>query len=452
MWRPRLDRNAGPLYQALARAIAQDVQTGKLKPGDRLPPQRELADQLGVTVTTITRGYSEAERRGLVRGQVGRGTFVCPPAFTPLSPASHTTIDLVTNALLPHVHARELAAALNLLISRSTPDDLFNYQPYGGRAEHRTIAAEWLRASGVPAAADNTIFTSGAQHAMAVALGTLTSPGDTVLCEAVTYTGMRALANHLHVHLHPVPMDHEGMLPDALEDAAHETGARVVYCVPSGQNPTARVMSKKRRDEIARSATRLDLMVVEDDAYGFLFTQTPIVVALPDRTFYLTSLSKSVVPGLRIGLLRTPPGWADRVLGAVFATTVMTTPLDTAAACTWMADGTVARITAWKREEVRARQQMARQTLGAIVSGAPDSQHAWLELPSIWQADDFTREARQRGVLVTAAREFAVTRHDVPNAVRIALGAPFDRDTLKRALVTLATILEEPPKPFGLPV
>ena len=148
---------------------------------------------------------------------------------------------------------------------------------------------------------------------MAVALATLTSPGDAVLCESVTYSGMRSLANHLHVRAHPVAMDGEGLLPDALEDAVHESGARVLYCVPSGQNPTACVMSKKRRREVVRVAARLDLLIVEDDAYGFLFeAAVPLCAALPERTFYLTSLSKSVAPGLRIGLLRTPAGWTRR--------------------------------------------------------------------------------------------------------------------------------------------
>jgi DNA-binding transcriptional MocR family regulator len=453
MWRPRLDRRSGPLYQSLAAAIAHDVQTGKLKGGDRLPPHRDLAETLGVTVTTVTRGYSEAERRGLVRGEVGRGTFVCPPPFTPSAQAGESTIDLATNALLPHAHAGELTASLARLVSRTTPEVLFNYQPHGGRPEHRTVAARWLRGHQVPATAADTILTSGAQHAMAVALATLTAPGDAVLCESVTYTGMRSLANHLHIRAHPVAMDGEGVVPDALEDAAHESGARVLYCVPSGQNPTARVMSKKRRHDIVRVAARLDLTIVEDDAYGFLFDgQVPLCASLPDRTFYLTSLSKSVAPGLRIGLLRTPPGWTDRVIGAVFATTVMVTPLDAAAASAWMEDGTAARVMAWKRQEVRARQQMARQVLPEVVTGSPDSQHAWLHLPVAWQADDFVREARQRGVVVSPARDFAVTRHDVPNAARVALGAPADRGTLHRGLATLAAILNEPPQAFGMPV
>jgi DNA-binding transcriptional MocR family regulator len=453
MWRPRLDRKTGPLYRAVADAIAHDVQAGRLKAGDRLPPHRELADQVGVTVTTVTRAYAEAERRGLVRGEVGRGTFVCPPAFTSISLVSAPDIDLATNALLPHQHARELIDKLSAIVSRSAPEHLFSYQPHGGLATHREIAARWLRRSHIAADGSNTILTSGAQHAMAVALSTLTAPGETILCEEVTYTGMRSLANHLHVRAHPVAMDDDGLLPDAVEDAVHESGARVLYCVPSGQNPTARVMPRKRRSEIARIAARLDLMIVEDDAYGFLFEgQDPLCALLPERTFYLTSMSKSLVPGLRVGLLRMPPGWAERVIGAVFATTVMLTPLDAAVACLAMEDGTAARIIDWKRQEVMARQALARQSLGRMVTGSAASQHAWLQLPAAWSSDDFAREARQRHVIVTPAREFAVARHHVPNAVRLALGGPPDRETLKKAVATLAGILADTPQAFGMTV
>ncbi len=453
MWKPRLERKTqtrAPIYLALAHAIASDIQSGRLRAGDRLPPQRDLADALGVTVTTVTRGYAEAERLGLVSGEVGRGTFIRPPAFAPLSAHDENLVDLGTNALLPQAHGGELVSALAALVARTEPQRLFNYQPHAGLPEHRAAAAEWLRQSGVRADPADTILTSGAQHAMAVALATITAPRATVLCEAVTYTGMRSLAHHLHVRLQEVPLDREGLLPDALEDAALESGGRVLYCMPSIQNPTGRVMSRKRRKDVAAVAEKLDLTIVEDDTYGFLAPGvSPLASLVPDRTFYLTSLSKSVAPGLRIGFLRAPAGWIDRIVGAVFATTVIVTPLSAAAAAEWITNGTVARVVEWKRQEIRARQQLTREILGDQISGAMESQHVWLPLPSRWPAEDFARQARQRGVIVTPGREFAVARHDPPNAIRICLGPPAERVSLTRALSILAEILKGTPKAFG---
>ena len=456
MWKPRIDRKQGrkaPLYLALADAIAVDVQAGKLRAGDRLPPQRELADALGVTVTTVTRGYAEAERLGLVSGEVGRGTYVRPPAFAPF-PAQHEgLVDLGTNALLPLAHSGELSKTLAALVARTDPQRLFNYQPHAGLPEHRAVAAAFLQRNGVPADGANTILTSGAQHAMLVALATICAPNETVLCESVTYTGMRSLAHHLHVHLQGVAVDHDGLVPDALEDAALESGGRIVYCMPSIQNPTGSVMSKKRRKEIAAVATKLNLTIVEDDTYGFLTTgATPLVSLIPDRTFYLTSLSKSVAPGVRLGFLRAPQNWIDRVVGAIFATTVTVTPLNAAVAAMWVQDGTVDRVIDWKRQEVRARQQLARTVFGNKFGGAAESQHIWLPLPARWSAEDFTRAARQRGIVVTAGRDFAVERHDPPNAVRICLGPPAERTSLMSALTTLSEILGDAPQAFGMAV
>lgn len=450
MWKPRIDRKAGPIYTSLATAIAADVQAGRLNPGDQLPPQRELADALGVTVTTVTRGYAEAARLGLVSGEVGRGTFVRPPAFAPLRTREPGVVDLATNALLPQAHAGELVSALAGLVARTDPQSLFNYQPHAGLPEHRAVAAQFLQSTGVPATPADTILTSGAQHAMAVALSTITAPGETVLCESVTYTGMRSLANHLHVRLQGVAMDEEGLLPDALEDAAMESGGRVLYCTPSVQNPTGAVMSRKRRKEIAKVAAKVNLSIVEDDTYGFLTTGVPPLVSLaPERTFYLTSLSKSLVPGMRIGFLRAPQTWIDRIVGAVFATTVNVTPLNAAAAAEWIQDGRLAKVIQWKRQEVSARQLIARGILGGRIPGSLESQHVWVPLPPRWPAEDFAREARQRGVMVTPGREFAVERHDPPNAIRICLGPPAERPSLTRAITTLAEILKDTPQAFG---
>jgi DNA-binding transcriptional MocR family regulator len=444
-----MDSNGGPVYLTVVNQLAADLQAGRLGPGDRLPTQRDLAEALGVAVTTVTRAYREAERRGLVTGEVGRGTFVRAPAFAPpLGRGGPAIVDLSINSMLPHAHAGGMLQTIASLAAHGDPEFLLNYQPAAGHVDSRAAGVEWLRAAGVPCEPGEVLLTAGAQNAMAAALGALLNPGETLLVEEVTYNGVRALAAHLHVHLQGVAMDDEGLDLVALEAAVRQTRARVVYCMPSLQNPTGRLMSARRRAALADLGARLDLIFIEDDTYGFLVPEVPPLVQFaPDRTCYIASLSKSLAPGLRVGYLRAPRGWVDRVSMGVFATTVTATPLMAAAAATWISNGQAADILAWKREEVLARGRLARRVLGEPrVGGHALSPHVWVEVPASWSPDDLVEEAEGRGVRISAGRDFAVDRRAAPGAVRICLGPPHDRRVLDTALGTVAELLARSPR------
>jgi DNA-binding transcriptional MocR family regulator len=450
-WTPRL-RDAKPMYLALATAIADDIQAGRLTPGDRLPPQRDLAETLGVTVTTVTRGYAEAARRGLVSGEVGRGTYVRPPAFGPtVRHRELGLLDLSMNTLLPHAHAGEITARIAALALRGDADHLLNYQPYGGQPEHRAAGVAWLAAAGLECHADELMVTAGAQHALAVTLMALAVPGDVLLVEALTYPGVTSLASHLHLEARSVDIDQHGLVPEALEAAARRSGARVIYAMPSIQNPTGTIMPRARRLALADVIARLDLTLVEDDTYGFLAPGvTPVAALIPDRTIYVASLSKSLAPGLRLGFLRAPRRLVDRFTGALYATVITAVPLMASVVAEMIADGVAARVLAWKRQEIRARQQVARRVFrGMRLNGVMTSPHIWLETARTWAAEDLAAELRRRGVLITAGREFAVVRRDAPEAVRICLGAPPDRQVLERALQTIAETITTGPRALG---
>jgi DNA-binding transcriptional MocR family regulator len=439
MWAPHLDRRRGPIAAALADAVADAVQGGRLAPGDRLPPQRDLADALGIAVTTVTRGYDEAERRGLVAGEVGRGTFVRAPAFRRLHrERDPDVIDLSLNTLLPHAHAAELVARFAGIAGRLPAARLLDYQPHAGGPEMRAAAADWLRRAGLDVAADDVVITAGAQHGLAVVFGALCSPGDEVLVEGLTYPGIKAVASFLRLRLRPVPLDREGLQPDALESASVRGRARLLYCMPNVQNPTGVTAAARRRRDIVDAAGRAGLTIVEDDSYGFLVDGLPLLTSLaPERCVYVTGLSKSVAPGLRVGVVRPPRHAVSRLTDLIFATTVMAPPATTEVAADWMTDGTADRIVKWKRSEVKARAALARRHLRTLQTETPtNSPHVWLQLPPPWRADDFARAALARGVVVTPARAFAVGR-EVPEAIRVCLGAAPDRQVMVRAVKTL---------------
>lgn len=442
MWLPELAGRRGPVYRAIADAIDDDVQKGALRAGARLPPHRDLADRLGVTVTTITRAYTEATRRGLIAGHVGRGTFIRGTPETGDEPADGP-LDLSMNILMPD---KEVAVLEKHLFARRVLPwtQLLGYVPSRGHLRHRQAMAAWLAACGFTADPERIVLTAGAQHAIAVAACATLKPGDTLLVEDLTYSGARLLAQQVGAKLRGVSMDAEGLRPDALEAAIRSTRARVLYCMPRLQNPTSAVMSDRRRRQIVAIAERHRMTVIEDDTYGFLSPERePLAALLPDRTIFITSLSKSLFPGLRLGCAVPPAPLVERVTSAVWATMINTSPIGADIMSSWIEDGTAARIADWKRREVAARQQMARRLLqGERTLTQPSSPHIWLQLPVTWDSETFAAHARARGVIVNPAHEFAVT--DVqPRGVRLCVGTPRTRGALEQALGRVADALRD---------
>jgi len=444
-----------PRYLAIANALAADIRGGRLQDGERLPTHRELADTLGVAVGTITRAYTEAERRGLIHGIVGRGTFVGDASHPSIvlgvadAPPGETTIDLSLN--LP-VYERDpdLASALHALAERPDLGALLHYQPHAGAARHRAAGAAWAKRFGLDASPDHVLVCAGAQHAVTVALATLAAPGDRILTESLTFPGMRTLAGLLHFRPEGVAMDAEGIRPDALAGALRTESAKALYLMPSLQNPTAGVLSEGRRREIVAIAREHDLAIVEDDVHRILVPDAPPPLShfAPERGYYIASTSKAIAGALRIGFLIAPPAMVEQLALGIWATIWMATPLTAEIAATWIEDGTADRIVERKRQEAAARQTIARRILGHLTYRAqPHAFHIWLELPAPWRSEGFTQEARRRGVLVAPAEAFAVGREEVPHAVRVSLSAAPTRATLERGLEIIADILRGPPAP-----
>jgi DNA-binding transcriptional MocR family regulator len=239
-------------------------------------------------------------------------------------------------------------------------------------------------------------------------------------------------------------MDAHGLRPEALEDACREGGAKAVYLIPTVHNPTTAVMPEERRREIARIARAHGLAIVEDDVHGLLPRERPrpIAALAPERSYYLTSTSKTLAPGLRIAYVLSPPDRVARLTASLRATTWAVAPLMAAVASTWIGDGTADALVAARRLEAGERQAMARDRLaGADFDAKPEAYYLWLRLPEPWRGEAFAAEARARGVLVTPAEAFAVGRAPVPHAVRLCLGAARSRAALLRGLHAVAGLL-----------
>jgi DNA-binding transcriptional MocR family regulator len=454
MWNPDIPESAEPRYVAIVNCLAADIGSGRLQDGERLPTHRELADHLGVAVGTVTRAYTEAERRGLVRGEVGRGTFVGAAdresvlLGVPDRPGS-AFIDLSVNTPIYGADP-DLGAALRALAGQADLTRLLRYHPHAGAARHRAAGAAWAQRYGLTPTADHVLVCAGAQHAVTVALATLAQPGDRVLTESLTFPGMRTLASLLHLRLEGIAMDDEGMRPDALEKALEHEGAAVLYCMPTVQNPTGGVLSEGRRREIVALARAHDVAIVEDDVHRLLVPDAPppLAALAPERGYFIAGTSKAIAGALRIGYLVAPPTMVEHLARGIWATIWMATPLTAEIATMWIEDGTADRVVERRRREAAARQRLAHDILGHLRYRAqPQAFHLWLELPDPWRSEEFASAAARRGVRVAPAEAFAVGRAPVPHAVRVSLSGAENRDALATGLRTLAEILAGPPQP-----
>lgn len=451
IWTPVLGPDAAPRYRAIARALEDDVRTGRLQPGDRLPPQRELADQLGVTVGTVSRAYAEARKSGLVRGEVGRGTYVLDPsgreALVRTAPsAAPGLVDLSLNVPV-ETGSPDLPAALRALAASPDVAELLRYMGTEGRAPDREAGARVLRDHGLAVDPDDVILCAGAQHATGLAFEAALRPGDTLLAEQLTSPALASLAEARGFTLRPVAMDAEGLLPEALEAACRAWNPKALYTISTLHNPTTATLSAARREAIAEVARLHDLLLVEDDVHRLLAPEAPPPLAAyaPERTVYAASLAKCLAPGLRVGYVTAPPHLRAALVESVWRSLWMVSPVTLALATGWIEDGTFAAVGRAKRREAVARQALAAERLPAArLRGGGAAYHGWLDVGPDWTAEGFALEARTRGVAVTPSGAFFLGPGRPPAAVRISLSAARDRAELGPALDVLARLLEEP--------
>ena len=439
IWLPELRGRSGPKYRAIFDAIVDAVASGELPPGAKLPPQRDLAYDLGVTLGTVTRAYQELERSGLTRGEVGRGTFVTPPEARSPAPGlndnshvprnhvnmEHTPVDYLYGPDEYGSEGLELAsnypitAGIGDLTARAVQrvnhgavwEAVSRYQSHNGLRPHREAGARWLQTLGVEAEADDLLIAPGAQAGTQTALMALARPGDLILSEALSWPGLKAMAGPLGLRIQGVAMDSAGIRPDAFEEACRRDAPRLLYLLPTLQNPTTKVLPEERRREIAEIARRNNVFIVEDDVYGYLVENAPppVRAIAPDITVYVNSLSKAVSPGLRVGYVLVPRGRMTGFVGALRSSTLMASPIAVEIASEMIRGGEAEEMVAFQRREVAARQALLAERLpGLGIATHPRSMHAWMPVPGAFTGPEFRTRLLERGVSVTPGNAFVM--------------------------------------------
>lgn len=445
-------------YKQLVDQLASDIRAGRLRPGTRLPTHRDLAAREGLALATATRVYAELQAMGLVSGESGRGTFVkeaLPRGHgIDLRAWNDDTAELAFNSPTLPGQAELYRAALRRLAEHGDPGALLRYRPHGGSDAERATAATHLARRGFDADADSTLLVSGAQHGLTLAAMALFEPGDVIAVDALTYPGFKLAAECARLELAAVPAaapaadaaanDGGGMDLDALAELCRRRRVRGVYTMPTLHNPLGWVAGPAWRAALAAIVRQHGLTLIEDGAYAFLADKAPPALAAlaPEATVHVTSLSKSVATGLRVGTLHAPRAWIPRLERAIRATTWNTPATMTAIVCGWIEDGTVARLEAEKRRDARQRQQIAAEILGHLRPVShPASYFTWLPLAQEVRADTIAMALMRERISVSTAHPFAATPH-VPHAIRLALGS-VGLDALRQALEAVARVVAD---------
>ncbi|MFY1667916.1 PLP-dependent aminotransferase family protein [Pseudomonas sp. Pseu.R1] len=427
-------------YKTLVDRFANDIASGALPPGTRLPTHRQLAEQEGLALVTASRVYAELETMGLISGETGRGTFVREIAL-PLShgvdqqAAVAGVLDLNFNYPALPGQAETLRTGLRQLALSGDLEALLRYQPHAGRGHERACMARHVRERGLQVNSDELLIVSGAQHGLAVTASALLKPGDVIAVDALTYSGFKVIAEAHRLEMLPIPLTDAGPDLDALEKLCRTRRVKAVYAMPTLHNPMGWVLGLPWRERLVVIAREHDLMLIEDAAYAFLASEppTPLRTLAPELTVYVSGFSKNVATGLRVGFVVAPMPWVPAIERAIRATTWNTPGVMTALVCNWIEDGTVARLEAEKRQDAMQRQTLARKVLaGLSIIGHPASYFLWVVLPEDARADQVAMELLALNVAVSTAEPFAIS-NPVPHAIRLALGS-VDAVTLYDAL------------------
>ncbi|KQT43036.1 GntR family transcriptional regulator [Aureimonas sp. Leaf454] len=452
VWKPVISDHRKPAYLAIADALAGDLKTGRLRPGDALPTQRALAEILGINVTTVARAYGEAARRGLVEATVGRGTVVRTPAEEDGASlrGRHRELTDRTMNLPPEPVDAGLRARMRGSFEEIGGEivSLMRYQSVGGSAADKAAALRWLSRRGIESSAETLLIAPGTHSALLAVLGEIARPGETVACETITYPGIRAIAEQLGLRLAGLEEDRDGIDPAALARLARTGAVRTLYLNPTVRNPTTDTMPMQRRAEVVEVARRYGVRIVEDDAYGFLPTDAPTALAMlaPELTFHVSGLAKSLGAGLRLAYLICPEQRMTRnVAGRLKTAAVMASPVTSALASRWIDTGLADDILSAVRAESAARRRIAADVLPAGLTRLDaESFHLWVRLPAGWTRARIVDWMRGQSLGAVASDVFALSEAP-PEAFRLCLGGAASRLEARRSLEFLADAFEHPP-------
>lgn len=448
-WKPQRQFIKTPKYLSLAQMLENDIKNGILKPGTKLPPQRELADFLEINLSTVSRAFRLCEQKGLLSASVGNGTFVSSDATAGqvllIDKDDMSMIEM--GAIVPSLKSNFVVKQyMSELLKIPDAISLFSYGIPEGTKRHRQAGVLWLQKSGFYTDKEHIVLAAGGQNALIASLKTLFNQGDRVGTDPLTYTGMKAAAKFLGIHLIAIQTKNNEMTEEGILYAVQNENIKGLYVIPDFHNPTAHIMSLKTRKIIAKIAREKDLYVIEDGINNMFEDNPmpPIASFSPTHVFYLSSLSKTVSAGLRTAFIYVPDKYRQTLIDTLYSMNISISPLLATLSSGLIENGLADQILNERKEDIIKRNIIVNEILSNyVVDGELLSPLRYIHLPNRFIGNDFESYAKKEGVHVYSAEHFSVGNKPVEKGVRIAITTPVTLNELKDGLLRLKKVLDQ---------
>lgn len=465
-WIPDLDSHKGPLYVRIADSAEADIKAGKLAAETRLPPQRDLAYDLGVTIGTITRAYALLRERGLVSGEVGRGTYVQPG----LAANENRTSDPITvnyggtrlmspppgklrfdTTAATDVGQAATIGKLMMEIATTQSGEMASYTRVLS-PDWQAAGQRWLSTPTWSPEPSTIVPHLGVHAAITAIIAAVSAPGDRIVSEHLTYAQITRSAVLTGRQVVLVASDADGIIPEDFERVCAREHPKAVFTIPSGQNPTLAAIPESRRREIADIARKHNVWLIEDYIYGGMIRDDiPLFAEIaPERTFHVNGLSKAVAAGVRGAWVACPAHFSQRVRVTQKLVTGGLPFVLAELAARLVLSGAAHDIRTKILAEIAAREAAARR----IFAGCDFRSHKhmpflWLKLPEPWLSGTFKQAAFNEGVLVDDEDEFKAGRGErIYHRVRVAFSEGVNRAAIEDGLATLRRLLDDGPSAY----
>jgi len=475
--RPNLDPQSGvPIYRQLGDYLQRLIETGDLRSGDRLPPTRELAGQLGLNRTTISAAYELLEAVGLIKGEVGRGSYVCggPEQRTETLNWSRALTSSVSAPIVNHAGSAA-SGVINFTSSRPS-EKLFPIEEFreccrevlesrnlktlmqlgspGGYEPLRRYLLDRAIQSGIARDSDDILITNGCQQAFDLLRRALVRRGEKVALEEPVYPGLKNLFLEAGAELIGIPAGASGKDKDEGIDLysvqrAFEAGAKVLVVTPSFQNPTGATMPARHRAEVCRMARSAGVAIIENDIYSELACDSdhslPRLKQLDQNVILLGSFSKIAFPGIRVGWIIAPRAVIARATELKQLADLHTDHLSQAFLLRFAESGKLARhqaiVIAAAREKLRALDQSCRRYLANCSWTVPGGgMNMWITLPAGLDAVALRGLAQQAGIDYLPGRYFSVSR-PLDSGLRLSF-AGLDPNEIRKGIEILGALVQ----------